>query len=425
MRNAKAIRTLQYCIGQEGFDIPLDNFSKIDTQINNNKKTIIDMMGGKQIIEKQSETVITMDDEVKELGFNQYLKILIEIPYFKNLYVLRRFIRDCGPVAFYDNKTPDEMSYRILNLKGNEEMVRIPQGMKITRALKFFTLHDDKLLNMLQTKYSQIINTSTITGKLCISVDPMDFLTMSVNNNSWRSCMALDGEYAAGTLSYAADKYTFMVYLKSDKEDENLKDVPNDIKWNSKKWRCLMYFDKEYETIVTTKQYPFTSSKLMEEAMEMVKEVFKLKDWKYITINSLYDLNFSTYSKGLIFNDLEAMNSKILLHCLVKDVEKEDRKIIVGEDVVCPHCNSGEIDYGGSFVCSECAERSICENCGGPICNGDEIHYVDGMEICYDCMSECCVVCECCYETFWSDDPEVIYMEDGTIYCSGCYSELD
>lgn len=425
MKNIKAIRTLQYCASQEGFDIPLDNFTNIDNKIEANKETIRNMMGGNKVIVKDTETQIKVDDEVKELGFNQYLKVLIEIPYFKNLYVLRRFIRDCGAISFYDNKTTEEMSYRIINQKGYEEMVRIPQGMKITRALKFFTLGDDKLLNMLQTKYSQIINTSVITGRMCVSVDPMDFLTMSVNNNNWRSCMALDGEYAAGALSYAVDKHTFMVYLKSDKEDENLKGVPSDVKWNSKKWRCLMYFDEEYETIISTKQYPFTSSKLMEEAIEMIKEVFGLENWTYKTIDSLYDLNISTYSKGLIFNDLEAMNSKMLIHCLVKDLDKDDRKIFAGEEVLCPNCNGDIIDYGGSFICSGCAERSICENCGGPINSNDELYCVDGMEICYDCMSECCVVCECCYETFWSDDPDVVYTEDGTVYCSGCFDEME
>ena len=152
MKNIKAIRTLQYCASQEGFDIPLDNFTNIDNKIEANKETIRNMMGGNKIIVKDTETQIKVDDEVKELGFNQYLKVLIEIPYFKNLYVLRRFIRDCGAISFYDNKTTEEMSYRIINQKGYEEMVRIPQGMKITRALKFFTLGDDKLLNMLQTK---------------------------------------------------------------------------------------------------------------------------------------------------------------------------------------------------------------------------------------------------------------------------------
>ena len=109
-----------------------------------------------------------------------------------------------------------------------------------------------------------------------------------------------------------------------------------------------MYFDEEYETIISTKQYPFTSSKLMEEAIEMIKEVFGLENWTYKTIDSLYDLNISTYSKGLIFNDLEAMNSKMLIHCLVKDLDKDDRKIFAGEEVRCPNSNGDIIDYGGS-----------------------------------------------------------------------------
>ena len=251
---------------------------------------------------------------------------------------------------------------------------------------------------------------------------------MSVNNNNWRSCMALDGEYAAGTLSYAIDKYTMIVYLKSDKEDEKLKGVPDDVKWNSKKWRCLLYFDEDYKTILSTKQYPFTSSQLMEQAMLFVKDALHLENHEYKSVNSIYDFNIFLASKGLIFNDLEANNNGILIHSLIPknfDMKNEKVRIIPGDDVKCPNCNIDNIDYGGSFICSECADRSICENCGGPIANEDEFYYVDGMQICEDCMTECCVVCDCCYEAFWSDDSDLVYTDDGLVYCSSCYEETE
>lgn len=427
MNNSKAIRVLQYNTAKEGYDLEFDKFDGTNDLIVEKKSKILSMMGGKPIIEKEEAVSIKVDDEVKDLGYSQYLRLLIETPYFKNIYVLRRFIRDCGAITFYDNKTTEDLSYKVVSSKGNEEIIRIPQGMKITRALKFFTCGDEKLLNMLQTKYSQIINTSDIGGKLCISVDPMDFLTMSVNNNNWRSCMALDGEYASGTLSYAADAYTIMVYLKSDKEDENLKDVPNDIKWNSKKWRCLMYFDKDYNMLLSTKQYPFTSTQLMEQATKFVKETLHLENYEYKKANSIYDYNVSLGSKGLIFNDLEANNnSKMIIHSLIKKgYENVHTVVCPGEDVLCPNCGAGLIDYGGSFICSECADRSICENCGGPIAHDDERYLVDDMEICEDCMTESCVVCDCCYEAFWSDDPDIVYTEDGMVYCSCCFDSLD
>ncbi len=426
MKNINTLKILQKKAEQEGIDLPLSSFASIDKQIEDGKDYLAKLMGDRKIVEKEELTVINMDDEVKELGFNQYLKQLLNQPYFRNLYALRLFIRKCGAKAFYDNKVPENMVQTIVNEKGYDEEISIPKGMKISRAFKFFVGKNATILDELQVKYSQVINISSLSGKLCVSVDAMDFLTMSVNNNNWRSCMALDGEYGMGTVSYAADKYSFMVYLKSDKEDENLPTIQKDIKWNSKKWRCLMYFDKEYKTIVSTKQYPFTSCKLMEEAVELIKEAFNLQDWHYKTVSSVHDLNAFIGTKGLVYNDLESNSSKLLIHSLSKEPNSSmTANIVVGEDVKCPKCQSNDADYGESVICGECADRVICDNCGGVVAGDEMTYYIDGMDICEDCLSECAVICDCCDEIMWEDDERVVWTDTGEVYCLSCFQEIE
>lgn len=420
-------RILHKCLTSEGFDI--DNLDEIETNILNNKSHILhEYMGGYSIMENKDKTVISVDEDIKNLGFSQYLSFLINIPYFRNIYTLRRFIRDCGAIDFYNNKTSGELSYNVSVERGVEELVRIPQGMKITKALKFFTCGDSKLLTTIQTKYSQIINTSSIEGRLCVSCDPVDFLTMSINNSNWRSCMSLDGEYATGTLAYAMDSKTVMVYLKSDRPDEELSKLPG-VKWNNKKWRCLLYFSEDYKTIIATKQYPFTSSALMEEALLYVKEAFNLTDdYKYETFESFKktEYKFELASEGLIFNDLEShYNFPNGLFMLNGSNVEDVITIAPGQEIVCPKCKEHYLDYGSSFVCSECANRSICENCSEPIHQDEEMYYIDGMEICENCMTECCVVCDSCYEAFWNDSDYIVYTDDGDVYCCSCIEGME
>ena len=70
---------------------------------------------------------------------------------------------------------------------------------------------------------------------------PLDYLSLSENTYNWRSCHSLDGEYRAGNLSYMMDKSTVICYLKSN-DDVILSNFGPEVKWNSKKWRVLLYF---------------------------------------------------------------------------------------------------------------------------------------------------------------------------------------
>lgn len=84
-----------------------------------------------------------------------------------------------------------------------------------------------------------LIQEDKVTGILCLSIHPLDYLSLSENTYNWRSCHALDGEYRAGNLSYMMDNTTVVCYLKGEDEAE-LPHFPAEVKWNSKKWRMLL-----------------------------------------------------------------------------------------------------------------------------------------------------------------------------------------
>ena len=123
----------------------------------------------------------------------------------------------------------------------------IPRGMKIVKSFKYFEKDEDTLADI-QSAASMIIQEDKIEGKLCMSVHPLDFLSLSENTYNWRSCHALDGDYRAGNLSYMVDSSTVICYLKSDR-DERLPNFPPEVKWNSKKWRVLLFFSNDWDMI--------------------------------------------------------------------------------------------------------------------------------------------------------------------------------
>ena len=159
-------------------------------------------------------------------------------------YELAQFI-DNNLESFFDN------------VVSNSDRKEVPKGMKLVKAFKFFE-KDKSTLTEIQNMASQYIQENCMTGTLCFSVHPLDFLSSSENTYNWRSCHALDGEYRAGNLSYMVDSTTFMVYLKGA-DGVVIPGFPTNVKWNSKKWRMLIHAANDDELIFAGRQYPFAS----------------------------------------------------------------------------------------------------------------------------------------------------------------------
>ena len=90
----------------------------------------------------------------------------------------------------------------------------IRKGSKLVKSFRHFIKDNDRSLIDIQNEASRIIQEDKIEGTLCLSVHPLDFLSLSENTYNWRSCHSLDGEYRAGNLSYMMDKHTIICYLK-------------------------------------------------------------------------------------------------------------------------------------------------------------------------------------------------------------------
>lgn len=142
----------------------------------------------------------------------------------------------------------------ILENKLQTPYKEFPAGMKLSKVLmREFGLQAEDV----RQKLSMLIQANKVTGKLCLSIHPLDYLSASENNHGWRSCHAMDGEYRVGNVSYMTDSCTIMAYLRSDTSKTKLPRFPHEVPWNDKKWRCYLHVDRENEIVYAGRQYPF------------------------------------------------------------------------------------------------------------------------------------------------------------------------
>lgn len=362
--------------------------------------------------------------------------------------------------GFYDNKVTGEYC-----LNNNGDI--IPLGMKLGKAVgRYFSdEYTEEDIYRVQTEASRLIQENMITGKLCISVHPLDFLSSSENNHSWRSCHALDGEYRAGNLSYMLDDCTVIAYLKSDKPDCSLPRFPEDVPWNDKKWRCLFHFDFDRGIVWAGRQYPFSS----ESALDMVNTMFgslgffsgchtnPFESWTCNVVKGdisivNHERNIESYlreayvigrghafpiskfiAKGedsLNFNDLLDSSfytpKKYTFYVCGDRTYEKAPPLKIGKKVPCVHCGENKIFPNGTMLCEKCMleytnieneDVGYCHHCGRHIVFNIEHSYRNDY-YCDECYNEHFGACERCgyvipYGRLHMDD-------DGRMVCASC-----
>lgn len=440
------------------------------------KRDFIEAMGGNLIFEYPETVYFDLNKDEKMKRISDFEDMVAGRYQNEDL---ANFIEDQKD-GFFINKVVS--SYKTSN------GVMIPKDMKLLKAFKFFE-EDKNTLDTLQTAASMIIQEDKIEGVLCLSVHPLDFLSVSENNHNWRSCHALDGEYRAGNLSYMKDKSTIICYLKSKKE-EQLENFPTSVKWNSKKWRVLLYFSDHWDMLFAGRQYPFTSSTGLEFIRDKVLPNANLGTWTKWTNKKLQEFDCGVHSfyynsplvpyfqkmipmkelvenkKGsLQFNDLLQSSCYDAYYCY--KTQSEDRSwmfklsflyeekeevnnssktvyimnpspklphFTIGGSVKCLRCGEDIIELNESMMCNDCEgecgeiDSDIFGTC--PLCGRrfvfDEGSYVDSADE---------VICPSCVEDstivcancggLFYKDDVIYDRKTGEFYCKECFDVCD
>lgn len=433
---------------------PIYDFTELFQQWERNKQTIrwhTPFFNDNNLIYEYSEPVsISVGLEARKERLERYIKELWDTP------LIQQFLSQ-NKSNFFENRILEDYRAPYGTAK---------RGMKITKALKFF-FKDSKCrpLYKIRNELSSILNEDRIEGTFCVSIHPLDYISISDNDCKWHTCHALNSDYRAGNLNYMADECTIVCYIKSG-PDRHIANFPPEVPWNSKKWRVLIYCGCDGNLFLAGKQYPSQSDealdyfqKAWEEAARKYPRYGQIDAWNKEQINQIHINNLDYYflnplipfgakmytvnelygagENTVQYNDIlynQAYKKEVRYAYRVKEVNSRFKRvgpdyqgkitmalnsmtktyedpplITAGQAVNCPICGLHIINSGDAFMCDHCMLKYY---------NHDTLD------------DEYFPRCVCCnqripyYEGIWTEEyGEGIWERDGYV-CVECAEEV-
>ena len=338
---------------------------------------------------------------VSDLLFNEYT-------FYTNAVSIRKYAKDGK--KYFDLPIKDKI-YRIQeNMKPMRIISKIAQEYGIGMTPDENGVSD---FEYFRRAHSRCLNTKTLSGELCLSIHPLDYMTMSDNHCGWDSCMSWtgDGEYKQGTVEMMNSPCVVVGYLASNypycwKHWSNTENRKEEC-WNSKKWRCLFIVDEDF--IINVKGYPYENDNLIKAAIAKLTELagwgntksvkYEYFDWsahrqdKTPCIINGRDIAID-FATQAMYNDFGSCNHFIALN------PKDKEPIInynylysgVSECVRCGNTDPDEIGESqgeGALYCDSCDPKFYCECCDDYY-TGDNYHTTaEGSKICDYCWDNC------------------------------------
>lgn len=320
----------------------------------------------------------------------------------------------CYTNQFITQETADAFNAAIPELKATA-------GQKMSRVVNkaCSIVGYDKLsdYNREFAKYADALNPLTIKRHTVLSINPLDYLTMSFGN-SWASCHTIDksnkrnmpnaysGCYSSGTISYMLDPTSMVLYTVDAAYN-------GDEYWTQPKINRQMFHYGE-EKLVQSRLYPQSNDGYGEEytpyrniVQEIIATVFDLPNLWTISKGTEAAGRYIV-SRGTHYRDYNNFSNCNLSR--VKGSENENC-IQVGHNPICVECG----EYHSNAETINCCNSGMieCEDCGCLI-HEDNVVYVNGEAYCRDCVH----YCECCDE-YHRDDETWIESEDRYV-CEDC-----
>lgn len=375
--------------------------TKLATVESSDFKRIVDLFHGPDYNEELLNSFLSEAAENKaelanRLNLDKNGRRIIDVSVQKDRGTIKTnmesFINGCGYTlnqAIRNNFSLEDtidnaLSEEVTVVTSSGDPLHFNKGMKFSKALsrimermKYSHSKRDEVL----TRYSQVLNEKTLSGKLVISVNPVDYYTMSVGEN-WGSCLSPGNEYSTGAFAYAKDKRSILTFLISS--NSVVEDVP------MKKWRRLLVLDESQEGVINigaSKGYPFDAPELTDVLLEDI--------WKTLNIESpmirhdLKDVYRFIGNKSAMnsYSDFGLRNTCYIYSNLSR--EQYEGKLSInlstGSHVDCLVCGMNEAAPEDG-LCGPCIGYELCDDCG-------EIAY-EGFSTAYDTC-----ICEGCFDS--------------------------
>lgn len=334
--------------GLERLILHLSNFDEnsrinIREHLNNwakNKSHLYLAFGNKLKLEKEVELDFS--------GDSTYVKGLISKFYQEITRAkVKRFLKSCSNA---------EIVMNCLNRNTSFENVKFRAGDKISRCIgKILDLYDitpaekDSIL----IKFSMLIQSVKVKGSAVLSIDPIDYITMSENNSNWESCHSMSGCYRTGPFAYLQDGSTAISYAKPKDDCIFTYGDGKTLAYSNKNWRQIVLFSKELKYATQLRQYPYTSQANQSTVANIVMNVLNAKSGLNYQIQSIdvYDMPryFATLhectgdGEDLCYNDL--INEAFKTAYWISEIGVEPT-----EEVLVEYYRAGETARTGHYV---------------------------------------------------------------------------
>ena len=402
-------------------------------------------------MEEEMEETLRYGDSLVVLFRNQFKKRVGEVfpPYTDECYNIQRFVDDYGmlvsniydgpaitiPATFTVTGRPLQINH---NCKASKMLGKIAEALDCAEHYEAF-----------RQAHSQVLNQKQIRGNLCLSIHPLDFLTMSDNASNWSSCMSwMDdpGDYRLGTIEMMNSPYVVIAYVEA-KEPMYL-EYQGDT-WNNKRWRQLYMVSPEM--ILGNRQYPYNNDVFQGTAIKWLRDLMTpCKSYGPYSEETCQIENFKTNIFGnnkvyvslnmdYMYNDI--YNQRLAYIAPGYFAEHERFYLNLSGPAVCTGCGEviepKEVD-ACEVRCRSCNGYFYCSNCGEWY-SGESYTGGDGELYCEYCYYNELERCECCDDHTSESDMHHIYIQmpgveafDNWRYCvsvcnycyqHGCYKE--
>ena len=270
------------------------------------------------------------------------------------------------------------------------KVLKIPKGTKIMRAirkvLEYYSFPHMDSFNKWRDDISVINTDKEINAELVLSINPIDFITMSDNRSGWTSCMSWidNGAYSTGTIEMLNSNVAVVAYLRNPQSfTYNDLDIPN------KSWRTLVFVHKDI--LLVGKHYPYQSEALAKIVLDKVREIVKnTVGWKYHYHNQLYRDMIRSYDNNYVrdkdyfqrLNDGHKIYvyTNIMYHDIIEDHStdywccrnkvKKNLYLNLSGPATCMCCGEPiDKDFTNNFstsikYCKDCCDKYYCRGCG-------------------------------------------------------------
>lgn len=291
----------------------------------------------------------------------------------------------------------------------------IQTGMKMSRAVNKlctylgYNKHPD--YNREFAKYADSLSPLKITRHTVLSINPIDYLTMSIGN-SWSSCHTINknngGCYSSGTVSYMLDGSSMVFYTVDAGYNGNEY-------FNQPKITRQMFYYGE-EKLVQSRLYPqsndYSAEAEYKNCRQIVQEIVAL----IFDFPNYWTVNKGTRSAGnyIISEGTHYQDYHHFENCTLSRLKGSENEycFTVGHDPICIECgdthsteDSINCCHGNGYYC-ECCENWV---------DADEVYWIDERPYCGSCVTYCPV----CGEYYVDDDISYVESEERYV-CNNC-----